>query len=210
MRTLKAKKNKITTLILSIKDVVRWLCSKIPKSTRLQSNPRSKVTGFGMIETVVAIGILTIGMSAAVSLASRGLVASIVARDEITAFYLGIEAVETVRNERDNSVLRGDSWLEGIDASCFQTRGCMVKGNGVTRELVACSLTNGCDNLLYNEANHTYNIDIGESTKFRRSIHVTESVLDRELRVEVEMEWRTGPFVHPPIKIEATLMNWSG
>ena len=163
-----------------------------------------------MIETVVAIGILIIGMSAAVSLASRGLVASIVARDEITAFYLGIEAVETVRNERDNSVLRGDSWLEGIDASCFQTRGCMVKGNGVTRELVACPLLDGCDNLLYNEGTNTYDVVGGELTKFRRSIYVTESVLGRELRVEVEIEWQTGPFVHPPIKIEATLMNWSG
>ena len=141
-----------------------------------------------MIETVVAIGILTIGMSAAVSLASRGLVASIVARDEITAFYLGIEAVETVRNERDNSVLRGDSWLEGIDASCFQDHGCMVRWIGQSRMLVACSLLEGCDNLLYSKGTNTYDIVSGELTKFRRSIYVTESVLGRELRVEVEME----------------------
>ena len=50
-------------------------------------------TGFGMIETIVAIGILTVAVSAAISLASRGIISSIIAREEITAFYLGIEAV---------------------------------------------------------------------------------------------------------------------
>src|SRR3989338_617192 len=75
--------------------------------------------GFSLVETIVAIAILTFAMVAPLSLAQRGLNASIYARDQITAFYLAQEAIEYVRNVRDTNNLEGFSggaaWLSGLE-----------------------------------------------------------------------------------------------
>lgn len=163
-----------------------------------------------MIETVVAIGILTVAVSAAISLASRGIASSILAREEITAFYLGIEAVEVIRNERDENVLRGRNWIQGLPGACFQSRGCALEVDGSTRRIVPCPSLSGCPFLRFDEATNTYNLNRGELTSFRRNIYLTETVANTEFRIIVEVEWRAGPFTPPPIRIEETLMNWSG
>src|SRR3989338_5015518 len=75
--------------------------------------------GFTLVETIVAIAILAIAMVGPLSLAQRGLNASIYARDQITSFYLAQEAIEYVRNRRDtnnlNSLSGGALWLSGLD-----------------------------------------------------------------------------------------------
>ncbi len=74
---------------------------------------------FSLIETIVAIAILSFVVVAPLSLAQRGLNASVYAKEQITAFYLAQEAIEYARNVRDANNFAGRSrssdWLLGLD-----------------------------------------------------------------------------------------------
>lgn len=76
------------------------------------------VRGFTLIETLVAISILVLALTGPLTIISQALRSAYYSRDQIVAFYLAQEAVEYIRNVRDeNSLKTGatvDSWLNGI------------------------------------------------------------------------------------------------
>lgn len=87
--------------------------------------------GLTLIETLVAIGILSLSIAGPLALSARGLVFAKFARDQITAFYLAQEAVEVVRNIRDENMRNGADWLRGLDGKagfndCVKPNKCMV------------------------------------------------------------------------------------
>src|SRR4051812_30812476 len=61
--------------------------------------------GFTLIETLVAIALLTIAIVAPMTLTTQSLAGAYYARDQVTAFFLAQEAIESVRSIRDNNVL---------------------------------------------------------------------------------------------------------
>jgi len=62
-------------------------------------------SGFTLIETLVAVSILTMAIVAPMTLVSKSLSAAYYARDQIAAFHLAQEAIETVRHIRDHNIL---------------------------------------------------------------------------------------------------------
>lgn len=72
---------------------------------------------FTLIETMVAISILTLAMAGPLFTASRAIVAAQTARDQLTASYLAQEGIEYVRAMRDNEYL-----------SAFRTGGTNIAG----------------------------------------------------------------------------------
>ncbi|MDO8564512.1 MAG: prepilin-type N-terminal cleavage/methylation domain-containing protein, partial [bacterium] len=85
--------------------------------------------GFTLIETLIAIAILLLAVTGPMTLAERGLASAGVAKIELTALYLGQEALEFIRNTRDENFLRGrgggQNWLQGLD-ECATVTGCAV------------------------------------------------------------------------------------
>jgi prepilin-type N-terminal cleavage/methylation domain-containing protein len=61
--------------------------------------------GFTLIETLVAVTILTLSVVGPLFSASRALVATQISRDHLTASYLAQEGIEYVRMMRDNAYL---------------------------------------------------------------------------------------------------------
>ena len=57
--------------------------------------------GFTMVETLVAISILTIAVIGPLGIISQALHTSYYTRNQMTAYYLAQEAIEYVKNERD-------------------------------------------------------------------------------------------------------------
>ncbi len=76
--------------------------------------------GFTLIETLVAISLLTVAIVAPMSLVSQSLSAAFYARDQVTAYNLAQEGIEEVRAIRDGNILAnalesaGRDLLEGI------------------------------------------------------------------------------------------------
>lgn len=61
--------------------------------------------GFTILETLVAISILLLALTAPLVIVSQALRSSYFSRDQITAYYLAQEAIEYLRNKRDNQGL---------------------------------------------------------------------------------------------------------
>ena len=73
--------------------------------------------GFTLIETMVAITILTFAVSGPLFTASRAIVAAQTARDQLTALYLAQEGIEYVRMMRDNEYLTAYHTPNNTDVS---------------------------------------------------------------------------------------------
>src|SRR3989344_5745503 len=67
--------------------------------------PSISSRGFTLIETLVAVTLLSVAITAPMSLTTRSLAAAYYARDQITAFHLAQEAIESVRHARDHNIL---------------------------------------------------------------------------------------------------------
>src|SRR3989344_6012910 len=67
--------------------------------------------GFTLIETMVAITLLTVAITAPMTLATKSLSTAYYARDQIAAFHLAQEAIESVRHVRDGNVLHNSLGL---------------------------------------------------------------------------------------------------
>ncbi len=79
----------------------------------------SKNLGFTVVETLVAVSILSISILAGFTAVQNGLKASINAKDQITAFYLIQDVMEFIKNKRDNNALASinggsNAWLDGL------------------------------------------------------------------------------------------------
>src|SRR3989344_131794 len=90
-----------------------------------------KNNGFSLLETIVAITILTFAMSAVFSLVSRGVRSVSVSSNEMVASFLASEGLEYIRNVRDGVVIRKRAARQGKGgtltsfASCY-SNGCIV------------------------------------------------------------------------------------
>ncbi len=80
----------------------------------------SQQQGFTIIETLVAITILMIAIVGPLTIAHKGLQAANQARDQIVASYLAQDAIEYVRNVKENNIRAGRYWLTGF-AGCIST-----------------------------------------------------------------------------------------
>lgn len=65
----------------------------------------NKRAGFTLVETLVAIAIMTIAIAGPLYTASRAIIAAEISRDQLIASYLAQEGIEYVRAMRDNEFL---------------------------------------------------------------------------------------------------------
>lgn len=85
----------------------------------LSAVSRRLSAGFTLIETMVAISMLSMSIVAPMSLAAHSLASAYYARDQVTAFYLAQEGIESIRSIRDANILQnsqtgGVNLLTGI------------------------------------------------------------------------------------------------
>ncbi len=66
---------------------------------------RKTQKGFTLVETLVAILVLTIGITAPLTIASKGLQSSTYSLEQNTAFFLAQEAIEILKAQRNSSGL---------------------------------------------------------------------------------------------------------
>lgn len=70
---------------------------------------------FTLIETMVAISLLTVAIVAPMLLTVQSLASAYYARDQVTAFYLAQEAIETVHAIRDANILKIAQGQAGVN-----------------------------------------------------------------------------------------------
>jgi prepilin-type N-terminal cleavage/methylation domain-containing protein len=140
---------------------------------------KTPTRGFTLIETLVAVTILTFAVVGPMVTASRAIVAVESARDHLTASYLAQEGVEYVRAARDDQflshVLAEDP--EGAWEAFLED----ANGMAQCRE-TACALgaiqNDGTPELIFSNTAATFQLgnddDHGEATNFNRTIQLVD------------------------------------
>lgn len=76
---------------------------------------RKESGGFTLVETLVAVTLLALAIVAPMALTTQSLSSAYYARDQMTAFHLAQEAIESVRAARDENILKNEpDLLAGI------------------------------------------------------------------------------------------------
>jgi prepilin-type N-terminal cleavage/methylation domain-containing protein len=167
---------------------------------------RIQQAGFTLIETLVAITILMISIVGPLTIASKGLTASVTSRDQVIASYLAQDALEYLKNFRDNLLLTDSvggwntfltTYLNG-GVNCISPHLCDVETAPTVNQghLVSCTSLAVCP--LYIDATnkyYTFTASGNTSTEFNRAVTVTrESAggLSDGALVTVTVTWKNG------------------
>jgi len=176
----------------------------------------NKNKGFTLIETMMAILVLSIALVSLLTLISGNLFYSKYIKNEITANYLMQEVIDYIRNDRDTTILYGeneddssnwDTFLNKyIDAGCF-TDGCILDAKNETID--SCDDSN-CDYLKYDsdiQNGNFYNYKYGEDTSFERIIKMEEGESSDEIVFTVTVKWKNGN-LSKERSLKSNLTNW--
>lgn len=160
---------------------------------------------FTLIETLVAITILSIAIVAPMTLAWQSLSSAYYARDQVTAHHLAQEAVEAVRSIRDRNILRT---LNGTPTDVFEGIPKNQDFTIDTRDSQIRLCSGGCAPINHN--GELYGHETGVTwvpTRFTRSVRA-EPIGDDLLRILSEVRWRTGAFQERSFTISSILYEW--
>lgn len=182
------------------------------------SKQKTKIGGFTLIETLVAVMLLSIAVVAPMSLASKSLGSAYYARDQITAFYLAQEAIEALRSIRDSQILI----IAGNAAGAPDIFGLIPHLNepfivdgrigDASTAIVRCDGT--CPPLQTNGTLYGYPV-LGDDpnawtpTHFTRTVHAhAVGASQDEIRVTVTVTWQTGPIQQRSFTISENMYRW--
>lgn len=172
--------------------------------------------GFTILETLVAIFILVLSITGPMVFAQSGLRTAFLARDQITSFFLAQDAIETIKNMRDNNALSGsNNWLDGIflcdeniDPTCLVSIDTALEDGP---EVTVCS-SGTCPKLKTDTSGrfgYGFSINDSSDSRFTRNIYLTEVVDGAELQIVVEMTWTSNVRVGDSrIVVQENIFNW--
>lgn len=138
-----------------------------------------KNKGFTLIETLVALAVLSTALIGVLSLIILNISNARNVEKNLIAANLAQEGIEVVRNMRDND------WHEGNDFGSF------LPADGEYRVQWNDTVLRNLDGnpvLLFAEDSGMYGYDMGQSTAFKRKIFI-EKISDVEIKVAVTVEW---------------------
>ncbi len=167
----------------------------LPLINRLRSQDHKQIhrvqRGFTILETLVAIAILTLSLTAPMAIVAQALQSSYYARDQVTAYYLAQEAIEFLRNKRDmaglNSATIAEEWTDLFNAEgtaiinpagSSNLKAYLVRGSS-GYYLKACS--GDCPAVSYNNSEST-EVLYGSDTTGDPSIFIREIIINEPVR----------------------------
>lgn len=182
--------------------------------------------GFTLIETLVAVLILTTAIAGPLTIASKSLLTAQVAKDQVTAFYLAQDAVEYVRFKRDSACLAGavspcTAWLSTL-SNCTGANGCYLDSteNSPVGDTPQACQSGGCIQstfasskfLYYDSTNNrfTYSTSGTTRTGFARQVSITTPVGGNaeEAKLTVQVSWSDTGSNTRSVTVYEDLFNW--
>lgn len=146
-----------------------------------------------MVETLVAVAILILAVAGPLVVVGRSLQGHNNAINQTTAEYLAQEAIEIVRNRRDQNLIHlsghdpsplTGGWMNGFPSSCSSS--CLVQAMGNT-------FPSGDSDTLLHLNDGVYGYSGGTATTFRRTVTITGTGNPNERLVEVTITWELVP-----------------
>jgi type II secretory pathway pseudopilin PulG len=182
----------------------------------------AKQEGFTVLESIVAIFVLSLSVSGAFSAVQQSLSQAIIAKDEIKAFYLAQEGVEIVKNRVYSNQLDkiagnpSTTWLMGTaNDGCGINDVCMTEASNLylkrCPDATSASTWGSCPFLnqdtLGSSPTFLYGYDSSwPTTNFKREIKL-ELLNSVEVLVTVRISWTKGtiPMV---FEVKTIIFDW--
>lgn len=171
-----------------------------------------------LIETLVAISILTVAIVGPMSLTMQSLAAAFYARDQITAFNLAQEAIESVRSVRDGNILSialntsptcaSDGLSMHLLCSIPIDRDFMIDTRN--NEITTCDADGSAACSPLQTDGDLYGYQAGwQDTLFTRIVHVTYVGSGHdEIQIKVTVTNQLGLHAVPPFILYENLYRW--
>ncbi len=176
--------------------------------------------GYTLLETLVAIVVLSLAIVAPLGIASKSLFQALLAKEQLTAFYLAQEGMEAMRHLRDTNILRtgggptGYDWLDGIPVPLDQDLYIDVStiGSGAPHRVEPDLCPGGvCPPLTLDPNSGLYAYDElnDPASPFTRIVRVTPSTNGNpdEVSVIVTVNWSVGEN-NRSVVLREVLFNW--
>jgi prepilin-type N-terminal cleavage/methylation domain-containing protein len=173
----------------------------------MYSRPNLK-KGFTLIETMVAVTLLSISIVAPMTLVTRSLSSAYYARDQITAFNLAQDALEGVRAIRDANVLNNALGLpvQNLFTGLVVPSDVPFTIDTINGNVVAACPT-VCDLMTTNGIFYSYTAGGGwQPTHFRRTVTWTTVTAD-EIRISAKVEWYSGT-IQRSFTMSSNMYRW--
>lgn len=152
--------------------------------------------GQTLVESLVAISILTTGFLGILTLLARSLSLNRVISDNYTATYLAAEGIEIVKNIILNNRIQNIPWNSGLSTGVYE-----VMYDDAALE------DNQNRNLLFDTSEHLYGYTRGQPTNFRRKIEI-EEINANELKVKSIVLWTTRGGGSFSVELEDRFFRW--
>lgn len=162
-------------------------------------------SGQALIESIVAVSILTVGFLGIFSLLSQSLSLNRVVSDNYTATYLAAEGIEIVKNLIDANTIRGQAWNCGLTDGVYEAAWDSLPAAGACGGTALASNQNRF--LSFSSATNLYSYSGTSPTSFKRQIILTR-VSGDELKVVSQVNWTgrgTGNF---SVNLEDHFYHW--
>ena len=171
--------------------------------------------GFTVLESIIAIAVVSLAISGAFAAVRTGLSSSSQAKEQTKAYYLANEAVEMIRNKRDSNgldiLVNGGSstWLTGIaeNASdpCSFGNTCYV--DVYNNALVRCGAEwDSCPVLKQDPNTYLYQYTTGSDSIYKREIQI-ENTSATEISVTIRISWSHAGIARE-FKTKTIFTNW--
>ena len=173
----------------------------------------SETKGFSLIETLVAITVLIGAIAGPLTLASQGIKAASLFKNQLIASNLAQEGMELVHAKRDANILQGKGWMDGITDVCGGSE-CFIRYTPTDNSAsqINFGLCDGSCPKFYITPEGWYvqkkTGDAGDSeTIFQRAIQVTQIVPSKEVKVKTTVTWPER-FSTITFDLEEHLLKW--
>lgn len=150
--------------------------------------------GFSLLEVLAAVGLVSIGLVAMLTLVIKTISTEPVLKNKIIAAYLAQEGVEGVRNIRDSNWRNGRPWNDGLTAGEYRLK----VDNGVLLEPAS-------DYNLYLQDERYVHVNTGAPTPFSRKIILSEA--ENYLAVQSIVAWQIKGAEREAV-VEERLYDW--
>lgn len=174
-----------------------------------------KQRGFTLLETLVAILVLSLSIVAPMLIASRTLVSAVAAQEQIIAVYLAQEAIEALRAVVDNDALEGDTWLNGFasdngGAIPFDTEFLIDPTLVMNNAGFMKTCTGACPKINFDLSDKLYQHGTtagdNQPSIFTRTVRVSQ-INSNEITVTATVTWTLGPTTRS-FTTRENLLNW--
>ncbi len=185
-----------------------------------------KKRGFTLVETLVAITIVVVGVTAPLAVSSRNIQASLYARNQLIGTFLAQEGIELVRNIRDRDLLATPPvWLPVSSSGSNKLGDCLdtvcvidsVGSESVNNELYKCSSLSECKFLYFDQSTGAYDQPYASAPNgsnftqsiFKRTLTLVRPANDtnKEVIARVTVTW-TIPSGQKSITLDETLFKF--